>query len=69
MRTRIRTPFGLQIGATKCIHTNILQHNINDAIAVLPKLQTGLDVNVRFTGVMELCLSLKRNKILPGGRL
>ena len=27
------------------------QHNINDAIAVLPKLQTGLDVNVRFTGV------------------
>ena len=49
--------------------SNILQHNINDAIAVLPKLQTGLDVNVRFTGVMELCLSLKRNKIFPGGRL
>ena len=29
------------------------QHNINDAIAVLPKLQTGLDVNVRFTGVED----------------
>lgn len=29
------------------------QHNINDAIAVLPKLQTGLDVNVRFTGVND----------------
>merc|ERR1719167_1605694 len=29
------------------------QHNINDAIAVLPKLQTGLDVNVRFTGVAD----------------
>ena len=68
-RTRIRTLFGLQIGVTNSPHTNILQHNINDAIAVLPKLQTGLDVNVRFTGVMELCLSLKRNKRSPGGRL
>jgi len=29
------------------------QHNINDAIAILPKLQTGLDVNVRFTGVKD----------------
>jgi len=27
------------------------QHNMNDAIAVLPKLHTGLDVNVKFTGV------------------
>jgi len=27
------------------------QHNMNDAIAILPKLQTGLDVNVKFTGV------------------
>jgi len=27
------------------------QHNINDAISILPKLQTGLDVNVKFTGV------------------
>jgi len=27
------------------------QYNLNDAIAVLPKLQTGLDVNVKFTGM------------------
>lgn len=27
------------------------QHNMNDAIAILHKLQTGLDVNVKFTGV------------------
>lgn len=26
------------------------EQNMHDAIAVLPKLQTGLDVNVRFTG-------------------
>jgi len=30
-----------------------LQHNVNDAIAVLPRLATGLDVNVRFTGVSD----------------
>jgi len=29
------------------------QHNMNDAIAILPKLQTGLDVNVKFTGVSD----------------
>ena len=29
------------------------QHNMNDAIAILPKLQTGLDVNVKFTGVKD----------------
>merc|ERR1719233_2632735 len=29
------------------------QHNINDAIAIVPKLQTGLDVNVKFTGVTD----------------
>jgi len=29
------------------------QHNMNDAIAILPKLQTGLDVNVKFTGVTD----------------
>lgn len=28
-------------------------HNMNDAITILPKLQTGLDVNVRFTSVRE----------------
>lgn len=28
-----------------------LEHNMNDAIALLPKLQTGLDVNVKFSGV------------------
>jgi len=27
------------------------EQNMHDAIAILPKLQTGLDVNVRFTGV------------------
>ena len=29
------------------------QHNMNDAIAILSKLQTGLDVNVKFTGVRD----------------
>ncbi|NXX40456.1 MINY1 hydrolase, partial [Tricholaema leucomelas] len=29
------------------------QQNINDAMMVLPKLSTGLDVNVRFTGVSD----------------
>jgi len=29
------------------------QHNINDAISILLKLQTGLDVNVKFTGVRD----------------
>eukprot|EP00092_Neocalanus_flemingeri_P087496 GFUD01110432.1.p1 GENE.GFUD01110432.1~~GFUD01110432.1.p1 ORF type:complete len:518 (-),score=208.74 GFUD01110432.1:160-1713(-) len=29
------------------------QHNMNDAISILPKLQTGLDVNVKFTGVKD----------------
>ena len=27
--------------------------NMSDAMAVLPKLSTGLDVNVRFTGVTD----------------
>lgn len=27
--------------------------NMSDAMAVLPKLSTGLDVNVRFTGVSD----------------
>ncbi|MBN3274924.1 MINY1 hydrolase, partial [Polyodon spathula] len=29
------------------------QQNLSDAVAVLPKLSTGLDVNVRFTGVQD----------------
>ncbi|XP_012870830.1 PREDICTED: protein FAM63A [Dipodomys ordii] len=29
------------------------QQNVNDAMTVLPKLATGLDVNVRFTGVSD----------------
>lgn len=29
------------------------EQNMHDAIAILPKLQTGLDVNVRFTGVKD----------------
>lgn len=29
------------------------EQNMNDAMAVLPKLQTGLDVNVKFTGVRD----------------
>jgi len=28
-------------------------HNMNDAIAILPKLQSGLDVNIRFSGVKD----------------
>ena len=27
------------------------EQNVQDAIAILPQLQTGIDVNVRFTGV------------------
>lgn len=29
------------------------QQNVGDAMTVLPKLATGLDVNVRFTGVSD----------------
>lgn len=29
------------------------EQNMHDAIAILPKLQTGLDVNVRFSGVSD----------------
>jgi hypothetical protein len=29
------------------------EQNMHDAMAVLPKLQTGLDVNVKFTGVRD----------------
>ncbi|XP_043221055.1 ubiquitin carboxyl-terminal hydrolase MINDY-1-like isoform X2 [Amphibalanus amphitrite] len=29
------------------------QQNMQDAVAILPKLQTGLDVNVKFSGVQE----------------
>lgn len=29
------------------------QQNVNDAMTILPKLSTGLDVNVRFTGVAD----------------
>ena len=42
-----------------------LQHNINDAIAVLPKLQTGLDVNVKFTGVSDFEYT-EEVKLCPG---
>lgn len=31
----------------------VLPQNINDSMTVLPKLSTGLDVNVRFTGVSD----------------
>ena len=29
------------------------EKNMNDALAVIHKLQTGLDVNVKFTGVAD----------------
>ncbi|XP_010002798.1 PREDICTED: protein FAM63A, partial [Chaetura pelagica] len=35
------------------INILLLQWNINDSMTVLPKLATGLDVNVRFTGVSD----------------
>ena len=35
------------------------EQNVQDAIAILPKLQTGLDVNVRFTGVSDHAVSLE----------
>lgn len=31
----------------------LIPQNMSDAMAVLPKLSTGLDVNVRFTGVSD----------------
>lgn len=30
-----------------------IEQNIHDAIEVLPKLETGLDVNIRFTGIAD----------------
>ena len=30
-----------------------VERNLNDSIAVLPRLATGLDVNVRFTGISD----------------
>lgn len=30
-----------------------LEHNIHDAMEILPKLKTGLDVNIRFTGITD----------------
>lgn len=32
---------------------SLWEQNVNDAMTVLPKLSTGLDVNVRFTGVSD----------------
>uniref|UniRef100_A0A6J0U1M0 Ubiquitin carboxyl-terminal hydrolase n=1 Tax=Pogona vitticeps TaxID=103695 RepID=A0A6J0U1M0_9SAUR len=37
---------------TEALQLNF-QQNVNDAMMVLPKLSTGLDVNVRFTGVSD----------------
>ena len=34
------------------------EQNVQDAIAILPQLQTGIDVNVRFTGVSFGCFVL-----------
>ena len=34
------------------------EQNVQDAIAILPQLQTGIDVNVRFTGVSFSCFAL-----------
>ena len=36
------------------------EQNVQDAIAILPQLQTGIDVNVRFTGVRFLLFDRKR---------
>ncbi|CAF3438241.1 unnamed protein product [Rotaria socialis] len=43
----------LQIDTTKFSAEDhvIYEHNVEDALAVLPKLQTGIDVNVKFNGV------------------
>lgn len=32
------------------------EQNMHDAIAVFPRLQTGLDVNVKFTGFVHIFL-------------
>ncbi|XP_063172839.1 ubiquitin carboxyl-terminal hydrolase MINDY-1 [Candoia aspera] len=39
-------------GQAEALQLNF-QQNVNDAMMVLPKLSTGLDVNVRFTGVSD----------------
>lgn len=39
---------------TNCVSALVcVCQNMSDAMAVLPKLSTGLDVNVRFTGVSD----------------
>lgn len=38
-------------GVTPCVSP--AAQNISDSMTVLPKLSTGLDVNVRFTGVSD----------------
>lgn len=38
----------------RCVHPfRFYPQNVDDAMTVLPKLATGLDVNVRFTGVSD----------------
>ncbi|POI22372.1 hypothetical protein CIB84_013881 [Bambusicola thoracicus] len=41
---------GLLLSKTRCCSPH---QNVNDTMMVLPKLSTGLDVNVRFTGVSD----------------
>ena len=36
------------------------EQNVQDAIAILPQLQTGIDVNVRFTGVSLESLNIPK---------
>jgi len=39
------------------------EQNMHDAIAVFPRLQTGLDVNVKFTGFVHVFCSTSRSQI------
>lgn len=43
---------GLSLSPPEQVRAN-QQHNLNDGMALFPKLQRGLDVNVRFNKVMQ----------------
>lgn len=40
--------------STQAEHSANFQHNLSDAISLLPKLTTGIDINVRFDGIRRV---------------
>lgn len=41
------------------------ERNVSDALSIFPSLQTGLDINVRFTGLVRLFFSIGCLDIVP----